>query len=401
MSKSLIETGVIVNSDGSYQTWKPSSVDEVGGTMQFWGPLFPGQRLDSLLSADQDTAFTAIASWVRAKISLGDNHSTLSPNACFIGENGSVFFAPENLSNRCLFAEGIEHDRYNCPDLSGISASNMDAAAFCAGVMLYTALAKTHPYPTSDFYQDMREGVFLPVHLALPTLDKELSDLIQTALLLPVKRKNLKSNLSLLSGDKILNNILSILTNKKDLFRTLTGKETEQINKEKENYQLKKNTIIKTFRYVSNNKLFLTGLSAILILGIFLIGSMIKGRLDRPTTKGMEPHSVVTAYYDAYNSLDHVFMDVILMGASKEDVKAAMNLFVVAKVRQAYEPGVTELYITKIGSSEDEGQIFYRADYLFLIPYEPVTIIRSDTITLEQDRRGNWRITEILRASSQ
>jgi hypothetical protein len=411
MSRSLVETGYVVHSDGSCETWKPSGVNEINGFMQIWGPLFTATRLDTYLSpqAEQQTALEAVAFWIRAKLFLGDKHSALNPGAAFINSNGSVFFAPEELSNHSLFTEGMELDRYNCPDLTG-----MAAAAFCAGVMLYTILAKAHPYPASDIYQDMKEGVFLPVHIAIPNLNKKLSGLIQAALLLPVKN----------SGAEILGDLLKILISKENIFRTLTGEESEQLNKEKELYLLKKKTVVKAARYVTQNKLFLTVIAAALLFVIFLAGSLIRGRLERPTTEGLSSYAVVAAYYDAFNSLDHIFMEVCLMGADKNDVNLVLNLFLIDRVRQAYEHmtdtsfipaetwrqqgeelppenvfGILDLIITHTGGSEIEGEIQFRAEYLLLHPHEPDPFSRSDTLRLKQDRRNNWRITEIRRGT--
>ena len=411
MPQSLTEAGYIIQPDGSHEIWRPSGVNEINGIMQISGPLFHGKRLDTLISSQEDpqAALEAVAIWLRAKMFLGDKHSTLNPGAVFISPAGAVFFAPEQLSNRCLYSEQGSYDRYNCPDLT-----DMEAVAFCAGVMLYMILAKTHPYPAADIYQDMREGVFMPVHLAVPNLEKKLSALIQSALLLPVSKEA--------SAGKIIKDLLAMLMDKKTMFRTLTEEENAQIIKEKDHYLQMRTKFVKTTRYVKHNKLFLGGIALVLLFVVFFAGSMIRGRLERPTTKGLTPAAVVAAYYQAFNSLDHVFMEACLMGANKSDVTAALNIFVIDRVRQAYEPGtssalisaeawiqqggelpaenifgVTDLNINLIGGSEAEGQIHYRADYLFFIPHDSASVNRSDELVLRRDRRNNWRITEIIR----
>jgi hypothetical protein len=291
--------------------------------------------------------------------------------------------------------------------------------------MLYTILAKAHPYPTTYIYQDMRDGVFLPVHIAIPNLDKKLSGLIQAALLLPVKNKESTEGIPKLSGTEILDKLLTILISKESLFQTLTKEESEQLNKEKELYFLKKETVVKAVRYFTQNKLFLAVIATVSLLVIFFIGSMIRGHTERPTTAGLSPYAVVAAYFEAFNTLDHTFMEACLMGADKSDVNAALNLFVIGKIRQAYEPmtdalfipaetwrqqgeelpaenvfGVLDLIIIHIGGSEAEEEIQFRVEYLLLHPHEPDPFSHSDIFTLRQDRQNNWRITEILRASN-
>jgi hypothetical protein len=144
MSQCLIEPGYIVYPDGTHKVWKATGVNEVDGFMRVWGSPFTGKRLDFLLGqADSglkttaqevslQAALQAVAFWIHCKLLLGDVRSALNPGAIFISSEGgkdfpkgTVFFAPENLSQRCLLVEGLDTDYYNCPDLKG-----MEAAAF-------------------------------------------------------------------------------------------------------------------------------------------------------------------------------------------------------------------------------------------------------------------------------
>jgi hypothetical protein len=435
MSQSLIEEGYVVHPGGSHKVWRSAGVNDSNGIMQVWGPLFNGKRLDTLIgeissltqNGASQTALQAVVLWIRAKMFLGETHSALNPGAAFICfENektehpkGSVFFAPEYLSNRCLFIEGSEMDRFNCPDLTGI-----EAAAFCAGVMLYMILAKAHPYPTVDIYQDMREGVFLPIHLAAPNVDVNLANLIHSALMLPVTVKKTQ-----ISAVDILTNILKILVNKdskiiavSSLYQTLSTEKTIQYEKEKKWYLLKQNSYVKTKRFVLQNKIFIIAASLALFFVIFITFSMSKSFAQRPTTEGMPSESVVYAYFSAFSSLDHMFMEAILNGASKTDLNAAISYSAIVRQRQAYERstlhsvipaavwmenggelpapnvfGVTNISLEQLAGNENDSMIIYRAEY-FLWPLNEVfSLSRSDIITLRRDRRNNWRITEILR----
>lgn len=443
MSQCLIEPGYLVYPDGTNKVWKATGVSEVEGFMRVWGVPFDGERLDvllnkvalsektgSLLSASQQSisqaaALRGIVFWIRAKLLLGDINSALNPGAAFISvtkdkkTNGSVFFGPQNLSQRCLLMEGNENDTYNCPDLSG-----MDAAAFCAGTMLYKILIKEHPYPNKDIYQDMREGVFLPVHLAAPGLDKKLGELIQNALLLPVEKKKV-----VVSGTTILNNLLEILMNKdgeivsvSSLYRPVSKEDNLRYAKERKSYLGKQSTIVKTKRFVISNKPVLIGVSIALIFVVFVTASMTKSRASRLTTQGMSSDTVVREYYEAFSNLNHIFMESCVMrGVDKSDIQVATNFFVITKVRQTYEQnarpaivtarvwrelggelpapdvfGVTDLTITKLGGDEMADIVAYRADYLLWFPNEPEPSNRSDELILKRNR-GNWKIAELNR----
>ena len=470
MSQSLIECGHIVFPDGRKEVWKPSGVNETNGYMRVWGPSFSGERLDTFIGdinsvASQQEALQAVTFWIRAKMLLGDTYSTLNPGAVFIcmkdytsetGDRvfpkGSVFFAPPNLSSRCLIAEATEiqvtlrsgaassgaassgtasvkrisstsqevpvYDRYSCPDLTG-----MDAAAFCAGVMLYKILSKIHPYQSdTTIFQDMREGVFIPPHLNAPGLNKNLCDLIQLALFLPVENKRT------VSSTDIIGNLLKALTENEtrivsvsSLFGKLGTEEKIRLKKEKTRFFNIQNTVVKTKRFMIRNKHALIGAAFGLLFILFIFVSTTRSMKQRPTTEGLASDTVIIAYYEAFSSLDHIFMEACIQGADKGDINVALNLYAILRTRQAHEMsnratfiparlwrdnggelpapdvfGVTDLTIEYLAGSEEDNMIIYRANYLLWSP-EEYSISRSDILTLRRDKRKNWRIVEILR----
>ena len=435
MSMSLTESGFIVFPDGSHKTWKPSGVTEVNGFMRIWGPLFPGERLDLLIqnadSSDdaQQTALKAAVFWIRAKLLLGETDCAINPGASFVSlkddteyPEGCVFFTPQNLTQRCLLVEGSDKNYYCSPDLK-----NSEAAAFCAAAMLYSILAKNLPYPDIvNVFQDMRDGIFTPLNQVLPGLDEKLNNLIFNALLLPVIKKENENKLYK-SGAEILSNLLSLLMDKEgyivtipSLFRELTAQEKTQLEKERKKLKLK-NITVNANRYVAYNKLFLAGIIAASLFALIFAVGLIKNRLEQPSTAGLDSSSVVAAYYKAFNSLDHVFMEIILMGADKSDINLTLNLYVIDKVRQSYEFGsdvsivsaetwkqqggeipdnvfgLTDMNIVHISGGESDEMIYYRADYSLWIPGNPVPLDRKDELVLKRDKRKNWRITEIVR----
>ena len=444
MSQNLIEPGFIVSANGTCNEWKAAGVIEENGIMKVWGQLVPGKRLDILIEeSDLNTpqtrqaALRAVVSWIRAKLFLGDLQSAPNLGASFILNDG-VFFAPEHIASRCLFTEDSNPDHFNCPDLNGINA-----AAFCAGVMLYKILTGSLPFQSAEIDQDMREGIFLPPSLAAPKLNEKLAELIHSALLLPVNKTTTSKN-SILRGDSrgtgILTRILETLQADKtgtgslasskpavntidvnSLFVPLSEEKKVIIEKEKKNYLLKQNLITGTKRFVTRNKNALLGAGAGLIFIIVIILSVIQSISSRPTTEGLTSAGVITAYYGAFSNLDHVFMEACVQGADKSDINAAASFFAVTKARQAYEYttekilfpadewlenggelpapnvfGVTDLTIENVSGSENENVTIYRVNYLLWAPFEQ-SISRADTLTLRRDKRNNWRIIEIKR----
>jgi len=421
MSQCLIEQGFMVKPDGSHKIWRAAGVDEVNGLMRVWGPLFPGKRLDFILEEidspnhpKTQTALDALVCWIKAKMFLGETRSAINPGASIICNEDGVFFAPEHLSNRCLYMEGAKLDRYNCPDLIGINET-----AFCAGLMLYKILTGLHPYPSIDIYQDMREGIFLPIHLAIPNLNEKLSGLIKAALLLPVENKKTTKN-----GTAILNEILVLLESKETLFEKLPEEKTKKLEKERKSHLLKQNSYVKTKRFVLRNKYLLAGIGIFLSLVLFLV---LGTRRTVITTEGMTPEEVIITYYTAFSELNDELMKACIQGADKSDINAAGIFHVIVKQREFYERttepilypaqewrdnggelpspsafGVTDLEIEKLtrrwDGSEEEGEIVvFSVNYSLWAPTENYEIIRNDRLMLKRDRHGNWRIIEIER----
>jgi len=437
MSQSLIELGYIVNPDGSYETWKPAEVNDVNGIMNVQGPLFNGKRLDLLINqsnaasfdASSQAALQAIVVWIKAKMFLGDKKSSLNPGASFVcfekGKYppGSVFFAPESISSRCLYLEAVRPDkespdRYNCSDLTGLNNT-----AFCAGVMLYTLFTGNHPYPSEDTNQNMRDGTFLPINYAVPNLDEKLSNLIKLALSLPIEKKDVS-----MSAADIISNILKILIDNNNkivsissLFQPISEEKKAKIEKEKKSYLFKQKYLVKSKRFVIQNRKVLTGVSIALLFFIFIMFSMANTISQRPSTKGMQADSVVYGYYSAFSALDHMFMEACLQGADKTDLNAAINLTAFIKTRQAFDMttpnvipagiwkenggelphpnvfGITNLKLEYVSGSENDNTVVFHVDYVLWPLNEEFSLNRNDILTLKRDRSNNWKITEILR----
>jgi len=295
--------------------------------------------------------------------------------------------------------------------------------------MLYKILTGNHPYPSADIYQDMREGVFLPIHLAAPGLNAQLAELIQAALILPVEKKKTGSSKS---GIDILTGIIEILTGKENkfvsvssLFETISSDKAKHFENEKKNYLFRMNTIIKTKRYILNNKHVLIGIGIGIAFILFILFNTVINISGRLTTEGMSPDTVVTAYYDAFSSLNHPFMEACIKGADKRDINAVATFYAVLKQRQAYEGtkapaiiqarvwrdtggqlpapnvfGVTDLKSDHIGGEEEEGVMVFQAEYNLWSPFDDFARHRVDILTLKRDSGKRWRIIELLRTEN-
>jgi hypothetical protein len=367
----------------------------------------------------KDESLTAIAWWIRSRLAFSENQAAFDfPVALIAGPGvqesthpeGTVFFAPATLSRRCMMAEGAGPDQYNCPDLEG-----MEAACFSAAAMLYRVLTGCAPFPAADenFYQDMREGNFIPVRLAAPGIDEKLGNLVQAAFM-TASGGNKKPGEAAVILRQFLEILMPVGREAKtatSFFRTLSAEEEALLQKEKQMFLKKNTTSVKTRRFIVRNKAVLLGIAAALVIVFFAANSVLKNRAELPTTRGMDSGAVVQSYYKAIGGLDHPLIEACLAkGADKSDLDMVLNLFVISKIRQAYENipgleeggvfGVTDLSVELVSGGEEDGQAGYLAVYTLWMPdgedFRPVR--RRDDLTLARIR-GNWQITEIKRTS--
>jgi hypothetical protein len=455
------EQALIVFPDGSTETWKAEGVTEVTGSMVIWGPPFAGNRLDLLVeNAAQDEALEALVRWIRAYLAFTETRKQQIPpqsrarhQAALIADTGgayprgTVLFCPEQLALRCVQAEGADAriaDRYAHPDLG-----EDEAAAFTAAALLYRVFAGTPPFSAGEetpLRQDMREGNVLPPRLAIPGLDEQLAALMERGL------RQMKTG----GGTVLLRQFMELLSGQAEadgmtvkkaasLFRTLSDEETRRLAEEKKRFLKRKTITIKSRRFVMRNRAIIFGCAAALIIAALVAGSVIKSRAELPSTRGMEPQAVINAYYQAFGELDHAMMDACLAkGAGKDDVDMVLNLYVINKVRQAYEMnrapnfmsaaeweaqgggpvtaqvfGVSGLLVEHIAGGEETEETRWQAAYTLWLPYQaagaesapaaegaaeagmpalPQGIRHTDILTLAR-RRGNWRITAIERVT--
>jgi len=450
----ITEPGLIVsldeaNSSGNF--WKASGVVEyseaetVEATMVVWGPPFNGERLDLLLHDNEkrEAALVAIRLWIQAVLALGKEPPIgappLWPCAALIGgsQQNEIFFAPPSLAWHCLMTKESNqiNNRYVQPDLNG-----MNAAAFTAAAMLYQVFAGSPAFPAVDeitLHEDMREGNFLPIRLAVPGLDERLAALIQDALGQNVKKGGLPN------GTRLLEGFLAIL--QPDLpapipsfVRPLAEADKLSIEKEKNQYLKTTNASVNTRRFVKRNAAILLGSFAAVVIALLIANSIIRNR-SALSTAGMEPVQVVESYYNSFGALDHQRMDAcVYKGVGKDDINLVMNLYIFSKVRQAYEMNARPLIISasdwlERGGGQVNLQVFgvtdlqiaknsearYRVDYTLWVPDEavdrpeteqnaareavefppPQAFRYTDFVTLVQ-KKGNWRISEIQRVSA-
>jgi len=398
-------------------------------TMVVWGPAFEGERLDLPVndSSRRDEALSAVVLWLKAVTTLDEKTRMAIPvwpcaalvaNADNTGaETGGgtprVFFAPPSLALRCLRAgdealyfsgyEWYSHPNFGSAELvqshnneailpehlawrssgsgSGPGQAGLEAdiakankrAAFTAATMLYRIFAGTPPFPATNdilIHQDMREGNFLPVRLAVPGLDGKLAELIQRVLE-PHERRNAVTGTLMekpLPGELLAaiqppprsepalepppggvetSTHTGLAASVSSLIRPVSETDRLSLEKEKKQFLRVKTASVNTKRFVKRN----TGILVACLIGIgvlsFFVHAMVQSRAARPTTEGMEPIEVIKSYYNAFGELDHILMESMLMrGVGRNDLNMVTHLFVINRVRMAHEHSPRSLIIS-------------------------------------------------------
>ncbi len=438
VSSLITEPGYSVTPDGSVNIWKPEGVAELNKRMVIWGPGFEGTPLDIIIHRDTDknAALNALRFWLRAIriLTEKDTFPAPSPRGVLISKNGAVLFPPAGLVKRTLDAEGPDaglnaSDRYLHPDLRGA-----DALDFCAGAMLYQIFSGEPPFQNSNpdmLRSDIREGIFIPPGLTAPGLDEKTARLISNALKPEGARPGLPDFIEILgsAGSKQYDGF----------FRPVNDNERESLRLEREQYGKRTQARIKTKRFFHRNTAVFIGAGIGIGVIALTLWSIIGGLNRRPSTKGMPPYEVVSQYYASFGTLDHGFMEAAVINkAGKGDIDMIRNLYVISKVREAYERtvrvipaqqwlndgsreteamifGITNLDLKEISQSADE--VFFEARYILWLPANfagegetgsppetkesqgwvpPVPIRYTDTLRLI-NQKNLWRIAEINR----
>jgi hypothetical protein len=406
--------------------------------MVVWGPDFAGLSLDELITREGGgNGIAALNAWARARPALpAEDRPPPWPGAALVDEGAAaVLFFPETAARRMFDAAGGPAwingaERWTHPDYSG-----EEAEVFTAAALLYFALSGRLPYPARDadtLREDIREGVFIPPRMAAPGLCDEAAGII-TAALSP--RVNLKDRRPAFADLARLIGAAARPDGRRGLFRDITPAEAEALRAERERFLQKRAKAVKTGRFLRRNRTALLAVTGAAVIAALVAGSLIRTRLNRPSTRGMEGIEVVESYYNAITALDHEMMEACVTGgAGKDDINLVTNFFVISRVRQAYETrivfispqewrtdggGLTDKAVFGIdglrleGTDTDgaDGRLAYRAGYRFFSPVPgdtaesetlpsalPAVILRQDELVLEKDRKGLWRISEIRRA---
>lgn len=379
MAHFITSPGIIALPGGSTELWRPEGVleyvppqNDSGPVMLVYGPEFRGELLSELVNdpARKDEALDAVRYWLGARTAVEESQggsregqypgpagaliitaraaSSRPEAACQQAEKnypeGTVFFPPGRLLKRTLEADGPEAillaERWVHPGLE-----KSESTSFCASAMLYGIFCGAPPFARNDrdeLIQDIREEVFIPPALAAPGLDPEMAELITRSMGRAQEKgeggkRPTPDSISGTIGPPSSRPVSSWIL-------PLNYEEQQKIRAEREQYGKKKALAVKTRRFVIRNTAIIGGAVAAVIIALLIARGQIRHKAELPTTKGMTPVEVAKAYYGAFGDLDHTLMDACVSGkAGKGDIETVINLFVINRVRMAYETAQSSL----------------------------------------------------------
>jgi hypothetical protein len=270
---------------------------------------------------------------------------------------------------------------------------------------------------------DTREGALVPVSVTAPGLREDIARFIDTQITRHYRKERPAATLpSPFIDHDYVKNIMS-----------LSADEMASIKARREEIERKNQKQISAKRFWARNKTLIKVVAVGVVAFGIVIGSFVQAQLERWTTKGLTPSQVVEQYYGAFGALDHETMSACVeKDAGKTDIEMVTNLFVVAKMREAYEQkqtvlnaadwdeteippdttvfGVVGLALDWPGGGEngipqDGDAVTAHARYDLVVPQSfvdgsadsaPARVFREDVLQL-QWRKNRWRIAGIER----
>ena len=323
-----------VISGGSVREWYFSGTCEIEGSVYFYGPfregipvhtLFAGpaeggnslklleilEKLRSVFALLPDTARPVFANSLLMDVETG-NALCLPP--------GVMELAAEEMDARERDAS-LHH--YYFPE-KGME-ENYVFLLGALGYFLCTGMLIENSSPETDFRTLLANREAAPPYLLNPYLRLEISELLLDSIYTPAA-------VPLSRFAEVSSAVKSVEDRKLP---------REEVDRRKAEMEQRREQQRK--RHLRAGFLRKNGWKILLIAGIGIIGGVLGGRMIYraslpPITAGMSEEDVIRLFYRSYDSLDHEMMEkCVAKGGGADEIERGLNLFVISRVRQAYE----------------------------------------------------------------
>jgi hypothetical protein len=319
---------------GSVREWYFSGTCEIEGSVYFYGPFRKGVPVHTLFAgpAGGGTSLELLEK-------LGKLHSVFAllpdtarpvfANGLLIDfETGNALCLPPGVVE--LAAEEMdarERDtilyHYYFPEKS--REENYVFLLGAAGYFLCTGMLLENSSPETDFRTLLANREAAPPELVNPYLRLEISELFLDSIYTPAAVP---------------------LSRFPEVFTAVKTAEDSEIPREeiiRRKAEMEQRREQQQKRHLRAEFLRKNGWKILLIAVIGIIGGVLGGRMIYraslpPITAGMSEEDVIRLFYRSYGSLDHEMMEkCVAKGGGADEIERGLNLFVISRVRQAYE----------------------------------------------------------------
>jgi len=352
--------------------------------------------------------------WLLQILQAKEQDPGLSPlwvKDILIPTDRGVLIPSRTYTDTLLNNEKIRFTRmepYNHPDLT-----SPQSLSYNMGVLAIEVLTGELPFKGNnpeDLRDRIRETKLAPMELQLPRLNPRVGALIDASL------KN--DPPGLYQWQLLLESL-----EEEPLYRELPSEEEEVLKEKGKQIKMKVEKGWERKVFFRKYKFHLAAAAIVLAVIASIAGTYIQAALEPPLTEGFTPREVVEAYYQSVSELDTLlFADTLVKEEVSDLDTLVQNLYVTTKTQFAYEGrdhlydaqtwvdqgrqnkpldeslfGVAQLEITPLG----EG--VFQAEYELWMPassdeeqgYLSEGYYKTDILTLEQDKKGNWVIIKI------
>lgn len=322
------DAGFVVE-NGGIREWNVEGTCEIDGSIYFYGPYHPGMPLVSYFASPPEDPLPLIEALTRGIIELPRQAYPVYANSICIDYQSESFlcFPPRIID--CL-ADDMDMRERERIGYSGYARNrereeNLVFFLSAAVFRLTTGISIEEHSGEDDPRGAVKEGKLTLPHIVNPRLKEEFSLFLHECLLHP-------DSISVASFHRRI----SAFDTLKD-----TGLTREQLeSRVKEHEYIVKAQQNRTERQYFIRKhgwkllIFICAGIAAGIVGL----RFIRGTMEPPFTAGMNQKEVIERFYTAYSELDHETMEHCVAGdAGEELIKKALNLFVISRIRHAYE----------------------------------------------------------------
>jgi hypothetical protein len=340
--------GGILVKNGHVAPWPVRRVVPVDNEYYLVGPMVSGETVEELLpaagaSTDPSDDVSAGASagaaipppraappWLPSLLAAirfsltNPDYQFCSIRTSLVTEDNAVLLLDAGLSRdivRNISADqrASIHEPYHDPSLTGTAAVVYSAAA-----LLYHALTGVVPRRIDQ----ERTTPATPLHALQPAIDADIAIVIDGVLTGSEER----------TAESLHRIETSRAKNGNSWFEDLSPEEAERrrTTAAQQLAQGSQQNRRRTFWRRYRTRILVTAAVVILIGSVPV--SMIRSHLQPPLTAGMTPMEVAEGFYNAWNNLDHQFMqDALAAGVGRDAVREVTNIYVIDRVQTAHE----------------------------------------------------------------